>query len=99
MNEELEKLKGDHKLPLSVIIRRTLKYISKEKGWFILSLFILGINVLLDSVSPLFTSKITDLLVEDNINIKLITNLVILSFVIGLLTATYPVLLALFSLR
>ena len=82
MNEELEKLKGDHKLPLSVIIRRTLKYISKEKGWFILSLFILGINVLLDSISPLFTSKITDLLVEDNINIKLITNLVILSFVI-----------------
>ncbi|MBR3250694.1 MAG: ABC transporter ATP-binding protein, partial [Erysipelotrichaceae bacterium] len=82
MNEELEKLKGDHKLPLSVIIRRTLKYISKEKGWFILSLFILAINVLLDSISPLFTSKITDLLVEYNINIKLIINLVILSFVI-----------------
>ncbi|MBO7697934.1 MAG: ABC transporter ATP-binding protein, partial [Erysipelotrichaceae bacterium] len=82
MNEELEKLKGDHKLPLSVIIRRTLKYISKEKGWFILSLFMLGINVILDSISPLFTSRITDLLVEDNINIKLIMNLVLASFVI-----------------
>ena len=82
MNEELEKLKGDHKLPLSVLIRRTLKYISKEKGWFILALFMLGINVILDSISPLFTSRITDLLVEDNINIKLIMNLVLLSFVI-----------------
>ena len=82
MNEELEKLKGDHKLPLSVIIRRTLKYISKEKGWFILSLFMLAINVLLDSISPLFTSRITDLLVEDSINIKLIINLVLLSFAI-----------------
>ena len=82
MNEELEKLKGDRKLPLGVIIKRTLKYISNEKGWFILSLFMLGINVLLDSISPLFTSRITDLLVEDNINIKMIINLVLLSFAI-----------------
>ncbi len=82
MNEELEKLKGDVKLPLSVIIRRTLRYISSEKGGFILSLFLLLSNVVLDSISPLFTSRITDELVRDNINLKLIMDLVILSFVI-----------------
>ncbi len=80
MNDELEKLKGDVKLPLRVIIRRTLKYISSEKGGFILSLLLLGLNVALDSISPLFTSRITDELVQDNINIKLILNLVLLSF-------------------
>ncbi|MBQ6478194.1 MAG: ABC transporter ATP-binding protein [Erysipelotrichaceae bacterium] len=82
MNEELEKLKGDHKLPLSVIIRRTLKYISSEKGGFILSLVLLVLNVLFDSISPLFTSRITDELVKDNINLSLIMNLVLLSFAI-----------------
>ena len=80
MNDELEKLKGDVKLPLRVIIRRTLKYISSEKGGFILSLLLLGLNVALDSISPLFTSRITDELVQDSINIKLILNLVLLSF-------------------
>ncbi len=82
MNEELEKLKGDHKLPLGVIIRRTLKYIRTEMGGFILSLVLLAVNVFLDSISPLFTSRITDELVRDSINIKLILNLAILSFVI-----------------
>ena len=80
MNDELEKLKGDVKLPLGVIIRRTLKYISSEKGGFILSLLLLALNVALDSISPLFTSRITDELVQDNINIRLILNLVLLSF-------------------
>ncbi|MBQ1288042.1 MAG: ABC transporter ATP-binding protein, partial [Erysipelotrichaceae bacterium] len=55
-------------------------YISSEKGGFILSLLLLGLNVVLDSISPLFTSRITDELVQDNINIKLILNLVLLSF-------------------
>ncbi|MBQ6333957.1 MAG: ABC transporter ATP-binding protein [Erysipelotrichaceae bacterium] len=82
MNDELEKLKGDVKLPLGVLVRRTLKYISSEKGGFILSLFLLALNVVLDSISPLFTSAITDELVKDNINIKLIVNLSLLSFAI-----------------
>ncbi len=82
MNEELEKLKGDHKLPLSVIIRRTLRYISAEKGGFILSLLLLLLNVILDSISPLFTSRITDELIKDNINIRLVLNLALLSFAI-----------------
>ena len=89
MNDELEKLKGDHKLPLGVIIKRTLKYISSEKGAFILSLLLLVLNVVLDSISPLFTSRITDLLILDNINIKLIINLVILSFVIMCLNQSF----------
>ena len=40
----------------------------------------LALNVALDSISPLFTSRITDELVQDNINIRLILNLVLLSF-------------------
>ena len=89
MNDELEKLKGDHKLPLSVVIRRTLKYIKTEKNSFILALVLLALNVLLDTISPLFTSKITDELVMDDIRINFVMNLVILSFVITLINQAF----------
>ena len=89
MNDELEKLKGDVKLPLSVIIKRTLKYIKPEMKSFILSLLLLILNVVLDSISPIFTSKITDALVVENINIKYILILVITSFMITILNQLF----------
>ena len=82
MNEELEKLKGDKKLPLSVILRRTLKYIRPEIISFISALLLIGLNAFLDIVSPLLTRSITDELVKDNINMHFIVNLAILMFVI-----------------
>ncbi len=89
MNDELEKLKGDVKLPLSVIVKRTLKYIKPEMKSFILSLLLLILNVVLDSISPIFTSKITDALVVENINIKYILILVITSFLITILNQLF----------
>ena len=82
MNNELETLKGDKKLPLSDIVKRTLKYIKPEKNSFILAIVLVIVNIILDSISPLFTSTITDELVKDSINIKFIVNLCILSLVI-----------------
>lgn len=80
MDNETEILKGDKKLPLRVIITRTLKYIKPERASFLLAIFLVFVNVILENVSPLFTSKITDELVLDNINIKFIVELCILSF-------------------
>ena len=85
MNDELETLKGDKKLPLSEIIKRTLKYVSTEKTSFIVALILVCVNVALDTISPLFTSRITDAMVIDNINLKFILSLVILSFTITLI--------------
>lgn len=89
MDEELEKLKGDKKLPLSVILRRTFYYIKPEMKSFIASLILIGLNAFLDIVSPLFTSKITDELVSDNINISFIINLAILSFVVVIINQLF----------
>mgnify|MGYP003309126452 CR=1 FL=1 len=72
MNDELEKLKGDHKLPLSVILKRTLTYIKPEMTQFMTAIFLVALNVALDVISPLFTSKITDELLNVNINLKLV---------------------------
>ena len=89
MNDELEVLKGDRKLPLGVIIKRTLKYISTEKLSFIVALLLIGLNVLLDTISPLFTRRIVDELVLDNINLKFVLNLVLLSFSITLINQIF----------
>ena len=89
MNDELEVLKGDRKLPLGVIIKRTLKYISTEKLSFIVALLLIILNVLLDTISPLFTRRIVDELVLDNINLKFVLNLVLLSFSITLINQIF----------
>ncbi len=89
MNDELEKLKGDVKLPLGVIVKRTLKYIKPEMKSFILSLLLLILNVVLDSISPIFTSKITDALVLENINFRYILILVFTSFLITILNQLF----------
>ena len=89
MDNELEALKGDKKLPLSVIIKRTLEYIKPEKNSFILALILVAINVFLDTISPLFTSKITDELIKDSINIKFIFGICLLSFVVVVINQAF----------
>lgn len=82
MNEELEILKGDKKIPLSELIKRTLTYIGPEKYKFIIALIFVLVNVGLDTISPLFTSAITDELVKDNIHLNYVVGLAILSFTV-----------------
>ena len=89
MNDELEVLKGDKKLPLGVIISRTLKYISTEKASFIIAIVLVALNVLLDTISPLFTERVIDEIVLDNINIKFVLTIVVLSFVITLINQIF----------
>ena len=89
MNDELEKLKGDKKLPLRTIISRTLKYVSTEKASFFLALFLIAVNVVLDTISPLFTSRITDELILPSINLKFVLSLVLLSFSITLINQVF----------
>ena len=89
MNEELEKLKGDRKLPLGVLIRRTLKYIEPERKSFILALFLVLVNVTLATIAPLFTKGITDELVQANIRLNFVVGLAILSFVVVIINQIF----------
>ncbi len=89
MDDEIQTLKGDKKLPLGVILKRTLKYIKPERWKFILSLVLVGLNVALDVVTPMFTSAITDELIETNINIRYILVLCISMFLIGLINQAF----------
>ena len=63
-NEDLEKLRGDHKMKLSQILKRSWKYVKKEVGWIILSLLFIAVNVVVDVILPqfimLFVEKLSD---------------------------------------
>ncbi|MDO4198591.1 MAG: ABC transporter ATP-binding protein [Erysipelotrichaceae bacterium] len=85
MNDELEKLKGDKKIPAGVIIQRTLRYIKPEMAQFALTLFMVLINIALDVISPLFTSRITDELLNVDINIRFIITLAVSMFIVTLI--------------
>lgn len=89
MNDELETLKGDKKIPLKTLIKRTLVYIGPEKKAFILSLLMVMVNVILDMLSPLLTSTLTDELVSDNVRLSFIINISILAFVIVVISQAF----------
>ena len=67
MAQDLEKLRGDHKMKLSQILKRSWKYVKKEVGWIIFSLLFIGINVGLDVVLPLLVKYYMECLDDANI--------------------------------
>ena len=62
MEDELNRLKGDHKMSVKEILSRTMQYVKPELLSFILALVLLAINVALDITLPILTGKITDAL-------------------------------------
>ncbi|MBQ2471220.1 MAG: ABC transporter ATP-binding protein [Acholeplasmatales bacterium] len=60
MEDELNRLKGDHKMSVREILSRTMQYVKPELLSFILALVLLAINVALDITLPILTGKITD---------------------------------------
>ena len=65
--QDLEKLRGDHKMKLSQILKRSWKYVKKEIGWIIFALLFIGINVGLDVVLPLLVKYFMECLDDANI--------------------------------
>ena len=57
MDEEKELLNGDKHMSLWQILRHSKRYIAKEKLAIILSLLLIVINVGVDIVLPMMTSR------------------------------------------
>lgn len=82
-NDEMQ-LKGDKKLGVGVVLRRTLAYVRPELKNFILAFVMIVFHVALDIILPLFIGQITTLLQKDTIVFSNVLLLVIAYFVIGL---------------
>lgn len=57
---DLEKLKGDKKIPFSVMLKRTRKYLKPEWPHILLAMFLIVLNVVASIVFPLFISALTN---------------------------------------
>ena len=60
MAEDLEKLKGDKKIPFRVMMKRTSKYVKSEWLALLISGLLIIANVAFDIVLPLFIKHLTD---------------------------------------
>lgn len=80
---ELEKLKGDKKIPLKILFKRTLHYVKPEWVRFLLAAIFILINVLLDVILPLFLAEITKDLQILPINIQRILGIVVVYLLVG----------------
>ena len=62
MAEDNEKLFGDKKIPMKIMLKRLFHYIKPEWMWFLLAFVLIIFNVGLDIVLPLFMKEFTDVL-------------------------------------
>ena len=62
MDDEKERLFGDKKMRLRDILRHSKPYIAREKWWILLSMALIGLNVLVDVFLPYFTSRFVGVL-------------------------------------
>ena len=61
----------DHKkIPAHILLKRTWKYVSKEKTAFIISLLLLFVNVMLGVILPRVYGYFTDYLTGDNVELR-----------------------------
>lgn len=60
MAEDIEKLKGDKKIPFRVMMKRTSKYVKSEWVSLLISGLLIVLNVAFDIVLPLFIKQLTD---------------------------------------
>ena len=81
--DQKERLKGDKKIPVRILVRRMLAYVRPEIRSFIFAGFLLLLNVALDIVIPLIVSRITDSLTEELIDLRTVVMLAVGAFLIG----------------
>ena len=86
---DFEKLKGDKKIPVKVMLKRIFKYIKPELGNFIFAFALLILNVLLDIVLPIILGEITNTLELDNIDLKYVFIMAGAYFAIGVVNMIF----------
>ena len=89
MSDQKDALFGDKKIPFSVMVKRTFKYVKPEIRYFVLALVLIIINVCLDVALPLIVSEITTNLKSDHIDLMFIIFLVVGSFVLSLINQAF----------
>ena len=94
MVSNIEKLKGDKKIPFRIMVKRTFGYVKKEWLSFLLAAFLILLNVALDIAFPLFMRDLTNNLQSPNISLQIILTIAIGYFILSIFSQVFAYLLA-----
>ena len=94
MVSNIEKLKGDKKIPFKVMVKRTFVYVKKEWLSFLFAGFLILLNVALDIAFPLFMRDLTNNLQSPNISLQIILTIAIGYFILSVFSQVFAYLLA-----
>lgn len=91
MQSEVEKLKGDVRIPSKEMYKRIWRYLKPEAARFVGAMFLILVNVVLDIILPLFVSRITNNLKSDGINLEFIIGMAVAYLAIGVFNQAFLV--------
>ena len=94
MVSNIEKLKGDKKIPFRIMVKRTFGYVKKEWLSFLFAAFLILLNVTLDIAFPLFMRDLTNNLQSPNISLQIILTIAIGYFILSIFSQVFAYLLA-----
>ena len=94
MVSNIEKLKGDKKIPFRIMVKRTFGYVKKEWLSFLFAAFLILLNVTLDIAFPLFMRDLTNNLQSPNISLQIILTIAIGYFILSVFSQVFAYLLA-----
>ena len=94
MVDDINKLKGDHKIPFRIMIKRTFKYVKKEWLSLLLAGLLIIVNVGLDVVFPLFMRDLTNNLQSPDISMKIVLMIALGYLGLGIVAQGFAYLLA-----
>ena len=80
--DEKERLKGDKKIPGRILLRRALAYVRPYAGKLALAGLLIIVNVALDIALPVITSKMTDNLSSDALDLRYLITMAVVYFII-----------------
>ncbi len=91
MQSEVEKLKGDVRIPSKEMYKRIWRYLKPEAARFVGAMLLILVNVVLDIILPLFVSRITNNLKSDGINLEFIIGMAVAYLAIGVFNQAFLV--------
>lgn len=91
MAVDVEKLKGDVHIPAKKMFKRIYQYFKPEIAKFIGAMLLIVLNVVLDTILPLFVSSITNNLKSEGINLDFIIGMAVTYLAIGIFNQAFLV--------
>lgn len=91
MAVNVEKLKGDVHIPTKTMFKRIYQYLKPEIGKFIGAMCLIVLNVVLDTILPLFVSSITNNLKSEGINLEFVIGMAVTYLAIGVFNQAFLV--------